>query len=1071
VSSILGLDAWSSIASIVVIGDSNSEGTGATAVSTRWQQVLQERLRSRLQHPGAAGAAVPYISASPRVTPPLAGYGRTATAGVTQGSFGLGLRAAVVPAGESVTFTFDGTRAKLYGTKGPSVGRYSIRLDGAAEVVVDGFNSGSIVSGQLIWDSGPLAAGTHTVQVARAASTTISPGNVFPEGLMVYNGDEAAGVRVVDAARHGTTVGSFTGSTAWHTAFGAIEGKRLLILAPGANDVTGGTTATAFRAGVEALIAAARSAGFSGTVLLLKMPKRGSADPALWADYMAQLDAVDAADADVVTLDLRARIPDQGTPEAVVLGLYVDEVHFSDAGQALIASVIGEAILAAGWDEPTLPVQVQAAFGADLTADPGSWSWTDLSSRLRAEPIRIRAGKSSGARQVSPGTCTVTLDNDDAALTPLHPMSPYWPNVEMGTPLRVSVQWAGVWYERFAGFADQWEPTYLPTGVPGEMSSAVRVTCSGILRRLQQGEQSAPSAMRRTIAASGPVVYWPAEDGQAASQAGSTTTDAGPLVVTGAVEFRPVDDYVAFTGFTTRYGTTALADLAGGGQLRGDLPAAAVAATAAGAWTVHAAMVVDTLSTLSGDVVVAEWTTAGGTYTRWQIKVTTASRTQVIAFTAAGAATTLIDHGSASPTFHHYAVSASLSGGTVTVRLQTSYTTQTTTFGGSLGGVTAITLNAASTTSSSEMPAGHIAVWAAAPIPIRITSVEESDGTFVREARRSFDLESATGRLARLAGEDGVAMDMPAVADDAIQRMGWQEAGTRLELYQECVEVDGGLLFEQGYGLGYLPRAARYNPPVALSIDLSTYAVTRASSDPLVPIYDDQDIRNRWTVQRREGSFAVAEDLASQRRGVYSDSVELNLASDGQLADQAGWRLHLTAVADLREATFPIDLAANPELVAGWLSCGVGSRIVRTNPPAQYRPGDIDRLVEGWTETIGPRSWLVQVTPSPAEPWRVAEVNGEQRVAADGTTLAAPVTAGALTMQITSTAASGPWTTSPGSFPLDVRVGGERVTLSAITGSGLTQTATVSARGVNGVTRSWPAGTEVDVWLPAVVAL
>jgi hypothetical protein len=370
------------------------------------------------------------------------------------------------------------------------------------------------------------------------------------------------------------------------------------------------------------------------------------------------------------------------------------------------------------------------------------------------------------------------------------------------------------------------------------------------------------------------------------------------------------------------------------------------------------------------------------------------------------------------------------------------------------------------------MPAGHIAVWAVAPIPIRILSVADADGTFVLEARRSYLHESATGRLTRLVAEDGISLTMPAVDADSVQRMGWQDPGTRLDLYRECEQVDGGILHERGFGLGYLPRSSRYNPPVALTIDLATYAVTGGSRDVLAPSYDDQQIRNRWTVERRDGSFAVAEDPISQRRGVYADSVELNLDSDAQLPDQAGWRLHLDSDADLREQTFPIDLTANPGLVAGWLGCGVGSRIVRTNPPAQYRPGDIDRLVEGWTETIGPRSWTVQVAPAPARPWQVAEVDGEQRVAADGSTLAgAGLTASGLTFQLASTAANGRWTTDPADMPLDMRVGGEQVRASAITGTGLTQTVTLAARGLNGIQRAWPAGTEVDVWQPAIVAL
>ncbi|MGW1059361.1 hypothetical protein [Micromonospora rubida] len=918
-------------------------------------------------------------------------------------------------------------------------------------------------------------------------------------------------------------------------------------------------------------------------------------------------------------------------------------------------------------DDRDLPIEVEAAFGADVAAAPDTWSWTDLSARRRAVPIRLRAGRSGGARAVSPGTCTVTLDNDDSALTPLHPISPHWPNVELGTPLRVRLRhaedgfartvasgwgtadsgqawsvsgaagadfsvsggaarhshstvgglrtstlavaladseqtvdvatsalltgaalvtglvaryasgggayyWlraemkaggtgvmlkitryttaggyvdlavldpvAGVTYaantylrvrasvvgtslamkvwpaagvepsgwqltatddqvtaagrtgvqswlvggntntlpvvalhhnyalrvDRFSGFADQWEPTYLPTGVVGEMSSAVRVTCSGILRRFQQGTQLASSSLRRTIAAAGPLAYYPIEDGVAATQAGSSLAGTSPLTVTGPVEFRPVDDYQAFVSTTVRYGTLALADLAAGGRLDVTLPATVAAATTT-RWTVHVAARVD-VTTTSADVILMEWATPAATFVRWQLVSTTLSHTQIIGYSATGPATTIMDLASVVAGFTLHCVTAYQDGSNITVDLaRGGESIWSIGVAGTLAGITSISLNPGRATSSIDMPFGHLAVFATDHVPYRIFA----DGP-VRDALRSYAEEPAHTRLARIVAEDGIALNMPTVPDDAIQRMGWQEPGTPLELYQECVDVDGGLLHERGFGLGYLPRTGRYNLPTSLTVDLATYAVTD-SPEVLGPVYDDQDIRNRWTVDRRDGSFAVAEDVASQRRGVYNDSAELALAYDTQLPDQAGWRLHLTTVVDLREATVPLDLAANPELVDGWLSCGVGSRFVRTNPPAQHRPGPIDRLVEGWTETIGPRSWQVQIVPAPAEPWDVAVADGAQRSPADGSTLAADITATATTISLTSTAANGPWTTDPADMPLDIRLGGERVTVSAIAGTTSPQTATVSARAVNGAVRSWPAGTPVGMWAPAITPL
>lgn len=916
-------------------------------------------------------------------------------------------------------------------------------------------------------------------------------------------------------------------------------------------------------------------------------------------------------------------------------------------------------------DDRDLPIDVDAAFGADVNADPATWSWTSLASRLRAVPISLRAGKSGSNSQVSPGTCAVTLVNDDAALTPLHPISPYWPNVELGTPVRVRLRrvedafgrttsgnswgtadsgeawsvggtgasvsggvarhshtdvgnvrtttqpvsltdseqvvdiapsalltgaalvtgfvfrhvggqqfywlrcefnaggttvtlkisrytaaggyvdlatlspvpsltyaantylrvrasvvgtrmaikaWpvagtepAGwqltatdsvitapgkvglqswlvsgnsntlpvaalhknytVYVDRFSGHADQWEPTYIPTGVVGQVASAVRITASGILRRVQQGNQAALSPLRRTIAASNPVAYWPGEDGVLASQAGSAMSGAQSLAVAGTVEFTPVGDYTIFSGTTTRYGTTAVANLKAGGSLRARLTPTGTALTAA-AWTVGVVMQVDTLSTLSADVVVMEWETAGGTYARWQVKVTTTLRTQVVGITAGGSSTLLIDVGSATPEFTQYAASASISGGTVTVTLYRGNNTPvTTTFGGTLGGVSSMAVNPTGSTSTGEMPAGHLAVWAAGAFPLERGAFFDSYGGLVREVRRSWLGEVATDRLARVCAEDGITLNMPAVPADAVQRMGWQPTATSADLRQECEAVDGGLLYEAGFGLGYLPRVARYNQPVALTVDLATYAVEEGAASPLVPVYDDQNIRNEWTVERREGSFAVAADADSQRRGVYPDSVELNLDSDDQLPGQAAWRVHLTSDPDLREQSFPIDLAANPTLIDGWLSCRVGSRIVRTNPPAQHRPGSLDRIALGWSETIGPRSWQVQVIPELATPWDVGVYDGASRYDTTGSELAAPFTAGVDTV----ISVSGPvW--SDADLPFDVECAGLRLTVTAVGGAG-PQGFNVTAYLPAGVTKSIPAGTPVRLWQPAVYAL
>ncbi|MEK8107403.1 hypothetical protein NKG94_23800 [Micromonospora sp. M12] len=257
--------------------------------------------------------------------------------------------------------------------------------------------------------------------------------------------------------------------------------------------------------------------------------------------------------------------------------------------------------------------------------------WVDITDDVRGS-LSITRGRSGEGYRADPGKCAFRLDNRTGRYSPRNVLSDLYGLIGKNTLVRVSAgPIAGALVGRFFGEIPSWPPRWSLSGA----DRYVDLDAAGVLRRFRQGDQPVLSPMRRTIEGSQPVAYWPGEDGELSGQAGSATSGLAPLTTTGTVEFKPVADYV-FAGSTTVFGTTALANLAAGGKLSAQLPADAVTATAAGRWTVHTAILVDTLSTLSGDVVLLEWTTNGGTYTRWQIKVTTASRTQLIGFTPPG---------------------------------------------------------------------------------------------------------------------------------------------------------------------------------------------------------------------------------------------------------------------------------------------------------------------------------------------------------------------------------------------------------------------------------------------------
>lgn len=67
-------------------------------------------------------------------------------------------------------------------------------------------------------------------------------------------------------------------------------------------------------------------------------------------------------------------------------------------------------------------------------------TWVDVSGRLRrAEPVTIRRGRDDEASRTQPTTTTLVLDNEDGHLTHDNVMSPWWPYIGRGTPVRTSV--------------------------------------------------------------------------------------------------------------------------------------------------------------------------------------------------------------------------------------------------------------------------------------------------------------------------------------------------------------------------------------------------------------------------------------------------------------------------------------------------------------------------------------------------------------------------------------------------------------------------------------------------------
>lgn len=89
-----------------------------------------------------------------------------------------------------------------------------------------------------------------------------------------------------------------------------------------------------------------------------------------------------------------------------------------------------------------LAIQVRIAPGADLTADPGTWSWQDITSRVRVgngNSIVIGRGGPDEFDTLRPGSCQLVVDNTDGDFVSRNPTGQWYPDLHRGTPLQVRV--------------------------------------------------------------------------------------------------------------------------------------------------------------------------------------------------------------------------------------------------------------------------------------------------------------------------------------------------------------------------------------------------------------------------------------------------------------------------------------------------------------------------------------------------------------------------------------------------------------------------------------------------------
>lgn len=602
----------------------------------------------------------------------------------------------------------------------------------------------------------------------------------------------------------------------------------------------------------------------------------------------------------------------------------------------------------------------------------------------------------------------------------------------------------------------------------------VPVEAAGLLRRLTQGTQPSYSAMLRgyntLTGAAIPVGYWPCEDGSNSTLIGSALPGGDPMQIRGAPSFAANSSFVCSQPIPSLNGSTWFGTVGGSST-----------------WTSNTCrflMQIPSGGEANGSVIARMYT--AGSVPRFDLIYGTGGTLAVAGYATNGAQ--LFTSGAFTFNANGAVVRASFELKTSGANL--IWSVATLAVGATVGGIGSGTLTGATLGAVSTVvvnPDGQLTGTAIGHISVQ-TEPTDLFGTLYGPLNAN-NGEAAPVRFARLCTEQGLPARVyghPAIG--AV--MGYQSPGTFVALLQECEDVDRGLIFEprQTLGLGYRTFASMCNQTAAVTLSYTGAQL----SPPIEPTDDDQFTVNDVTVTRSTGpvtgssarvllpSGALSVQAPPNGIGEYATALSLNLFSDGQAMQLAGWIMHVGTVDQPRYPTLTVNLARS-ELAALYYQVQdleVGDVLAATGTPVWLPPDGISQVVRGMTETLNTFTLTEAFVCAPSAPYTVGVYNDAVlgHYDTDGSTVHGNPTATATSIQVSTTNATSPlWTTVGGDFPFDIEVSiggtsGERMTVTNITGSASPQTFTVT-RSVNAVVRAWPNGADVRLFQPAIYSL
>lgn len=768
---------------------------------------------------------------------------------------------------------------------------------------------------------------------------------------------------------------------------------------------------------------------------------------------------------------------------------------------------MGVAPLLAGWwlqQGYQIPAPVQGGANHDALNDGQSVMvevlidglWRNFSGDglvLADDRVDITHGQSSQGVVADTARCVFRLKNFESLNYPFsegNVLSEFWGKFGRNTRVRISVPDGNGKSYRFQGEIAEIDEEADISGI----DATVLVQAHGIIDRLGRGDKPLRSTLYREIMSvdpagvrTKPVAYWPMEDNEGAESLTNVVDPGREMFFNGDPALRSYDGFPCSEGVPNVSGTKFWASV-----VPYSFPGSVAGPRATSVWFLLNA---DAITT---NMVLVSVATASH---QFDISYVATDNIRMV-ITALDGGAVLFDSGSV-------AVSAGILGENSWFCLHIEDVSNQQIYslnhqnmasstlsglmahnaaGSSTGPVRRVNVNPNGI--AGDVHIGHIAVFKHLQTDDNIANgYTATDG-----ALKGYAGERADVRFDRLLREEEIPHEVtdeltanPFVVGSYTgvgQKMGVQESNTLLDLLRECEATDGGMIYEMtsDFGLGYRTLASMTSQSAAVTFDHSNHEL---AEQPQAKRDNNNNI-NEMTVSRIDGSSATYTDdfsamsILSPPAGIgrYNNQVSLSLFTDQQTIEQAGWAVHKGTWPEPRFDEIAIQFAhtsfTGTTLRSEALSVRQGDRLDITGVPRRIGYNDLALVALGRSELIDKFTHSLKWNTEAEKQYRTVVLDDASydRLDMGDSHLVNAVGTTDVSLSVESLDGS-VWADSAGysaEFPFDIIIGGERMTVTAVSGTTSPQTFTVT-RSVNSVSKSHVAGADVHLFQPNFLAL